>query len=104
MRHCDGEQTDNNNNFRTNKPTMVTNDINDLETEHISNEMIGFKENFHTNVENDSDSNLYSCGRVSENFDVYIEHIGMGGGDHYCDPCNETVQYEHDLKRHGQKH
>ena len=86
---------------------------NDLETEKISNG-IGDKEHFDANNENESDSDVESeegedlecedCGKVSENFDKYIEHRGMGGCAFYCDPCNETFRYEVDLKRHEQKH
>ena len=76
--------------------------------------MITDKECFDENVDYESDSDVESeegedlecedCGKVSENFDDYIEHRGMGGCAYYCYPCNETFRCENDLQRHKQKH
>ena len=103
MSNHGAEQTDNEENLRTNKTTVVDNDSNDSSNENPDQ-----------NVDNESDSDLESeegedlecedCGKVSDNFDEYIEHRGMGGCAYYCDPCNETFRYENDLKRHEQKH
>ena len=107
------DQTDNEENPRTNKAITAAKDTNDssnnLEAEKISNER-----NVDENLDNESDSDLESeegedlecedCGKVSDNFDEYIEHRGMGGCAFYCDPCNETFRYEEDLKMHEQKH
>ena len=89
------------------------NSNNDLEAPKTSNGMI--TDNLiDENVDNESDSDVESeegedlecedCGKVSENFDNYIEHRGMGGCAYYCYPCNETFRYEKDLKRHEQRH
>jgi hypothetical protein len=107
------DQTDDAENSRTDKTTTVANDTNDssndLEAVKISN-----GRNVDENVDNEFDSDLESeegedlecedCGKVSDNFDLYIEHRGMGGCAYYCDPCNETFRYEKDLKMHEQKH
>ena len=88
--------------------------MSDHNAEQVVNNSDNSTNDIEANVDNESDSDVESeegedlecedCGKVSENFDKYIEHRGMGGCAYYCYPCNETFRYEKDLKRHEQRH
>ena len=44
------------------------------------------------------------CGKVSENFDAYIEHRGKGDCVFWCNNCDKFFRQEEDLKKHVDKH
>ena len=54
--------------------------------------------------EEEEDLECEDCGKVSDNFDEYIEHRGIGDCAFYCNPCNQTFRFEKDLKIHTEKH
>ena len=55
--------------------------------------------------EEEEDLECEDCGKESEDFDLYIEHRGMGGCAFYCNPCGgRAFRTEKDLKSHSEKH
>ena len=54
--------------------------------------------------EEEEDLECDDCGKVSENFDEYIEHRGMGGCAFYCDHCEKTSRTEIEMKKHLERH
>ena len=76
----------------------------------------GAKENDDTendglNSDSDSESEIEEedlecdeCGKVSPNFDSYIEHRGKGDCVFWCDHCDEFFRQEEELKKRKEKH
>ena len=44
------------------------------------------------------------CGKISENFDAYIEHRGKGDCVFWCNYCDKFFRQEVDLQKHIEKH
>ena len=54
--------------------------------------------------EEEEDLQCDDCGKVSDDFDSYIEHRGIGDCVVYCDHCDKTFKEEVDLMKHMEKH
>ena len=52
----------------------------------------------------EEDLECEECGKVSENFDAYIEHRGIGDCVFWCDHCDKFFRQEVDLEKHVEKH
>ena len=52
----------------------------------------------------EEDLEFEECGKVSENFDAYIEHRGIGDCVFWSDHCDKFVRQEVDLEKHVEKH
>ena len=54
--------------------------------------------------EEEEDLECDECGKVSDNFDDYIEHRGRGDCVFWCNHCDKFFRQEVDLKKHVEKH
>ena len=76
---------------------MASHSIDETDNELNSN-------TFSESEEEEEDLECDECGKVSDNFDEYIEHRGKGDCVYWCNHCDKFFRQEDDLKKHVDKH
>ena len=64
-------------------------------------------ENVHSESESETeeeDLECDECGKVSDDFDAYIEHRGRGDCVYWCDHCDKFFRQEVELEKHRETH